>query len=283
MRLATLRRMPRVAVASHSLGSGFAGTIYAHIRRCVRPGLEIVECGVVLRKDREFLRSRLLRLLDAKPIALVGICLQPDPETLDAFRAAGTPVVLIDEEAENASTVASDNHAGGYMAAEHLLEQGRTSIALVVGELGTNGSYNAVQRLEGFRKALSERGVPFSQEDVVEVVDYSRKDGVTAMGALLGRKRRHDAVFCAAGDVSATGILAAARDRGLRVPEDVAVLGYDDHELARMSHPPLSTLRQPLEEMAARAWQLATEETREILARPQKVLLKPVLVRRAST
>ena len=115
------------------------------------------------------------------------------------------------------------------------------------------------------------------------MVDYSRKDGVTALGALLGRKRRYDAIFCAAGDVSATGILAAARERGLRIPEDLAVLGYDDHELARMSHPPLSTFRQPLDEIAARTWRLATEETAEILAKPKKVLLKPVLVRRDST
>jgi len=275
----------RVAVASHSLGSGFAGLMYSHIRKQLRPGHSIAECGVVMRKDREFLRSRLLRLLEAapRPIALVGICLQPDPETLADYRAAGVPVVLIDEEAEGASTVASDNFAGGYLAAQHLLDQGRRSLSLVIGELGTNGSYNAVQRLKGFEKALTDNGLPFSRDDVVEVVDYSRKDGVTALTELVRRKRRIDAVFCAAGDVCATGVLAEARERRLEVPGELAVLGYDDNPLASISHPPLSTLRQPLEEIAAQAWRLATESTAEILARPKRVLLKPALVQRGST
>ncbi|HYD43170.1 MAG TPA: substrate-binding domain-containing protein [Anaeromyxobacter sp.] len=275
----------RVAVASHSLGSGFAGLMYSHIRKQLRPGCSIAECGVVMRKDREFLRSRLLRLLEAapRPIALVGICLRPDPETLADYRAAGVPVVLIDEEAEGASTVASDNFAGGYLAAEHLLDKGRRSPALVIGELGTNGSYNAVERLRGFEKALADRGLPFSRDDVVEVVDYSRKDGVTALTELVRRRSRIDAVFCAAGDVCATGVLAEARERRMEVPSELAVLGYDDNPLASISHPPLSTLRQPLEEIAAQAWRLATESTAEILVRPKRVLLKPALVQRGST
>jgi LacI family transcriptional regulator len=156
-------------------------------------------------------------------------------------------------------------------------------LSLVVGELGTNGSYNAVQRLKGFEKALAEHGLPFSRDDVVEVVDYSRKDGVTALAELVRRKRRIDAVFCAAGDLCATGVLAEARERRMEVPRELAVLGYDDNPLASISHPPLSTLRQPLEEIAAAAWRLATESTAEILARPKRVLLKPVLVQRGST
>lgn len=274
-----------IAVASHSLGSGFAGAMYSRLRKHVRPGQRVAECGIVMRKDREFLRSRLLRLLEGapKPIALVGICLQPDPETLADYRAAGVPVVLIDEQAEGASTVASDNHAGGVLAAEHLLAKGRRSIGLVVGELQTNGSYNAVQRLQGFEKVLAERGLPFSRDDLVEVVDYSRKDGVAAMAELVRRKRRLDALFCAAGDVCATGVLAHARELRIDVPGELAVLGYDDNPLASMSHPPLSTLQQPLEEIAGQAWRLATERTAEILVKPERVLLKPALVQRGST
>lgn len=273
-----------VAVAAHSLGTGFSGTMYGHVRRQLQPGQTIRECAIVMRDDPEFLRSRLLRLLEPpRPVALVCICIRPEPETIAAFRAAGIPVVLIDEAAEGASTVASDNRAGGRLAAEHLVGAGRRAISVVAGKLDVNGGYNAKERVGGLREVLAQRGQPFAIEDVVQVVDYSRKEGEAALATLLRDGRSVDAVFCAAGDLCATGILATARERKLKVPDRLAVLGYDDNPLASLSHPPLSTIRQPLEELAARAWQLATGSTEEILARPQRVLLTPTLVQRAST
>jgi DNA-binding LacI/PurR family transcriptional regulator len=274
-----------VAVVSHSLLAGFSGLMFSLLRKHLRPGVEIDEFAIVRRDDGDLLRTRMLHLLDArpKPVALIGICLQPDPGTVGEFRTAGIPMVLIDEEADGASTVCSDSFAGGYLAAQHLLDTGRKAIAVVAGQLHGNGSYNAVQRVKGVQKALAERGLPFSTEEVVQVADYSRKDGVAAMSTLLARGRKPDAVFSAAGDICATGLLATARERHLNVPAEMAILGFDDNPLASITDPPLSTMRQPLEEIAGCAWQLATEKHAEILTRPQRILLKPELVRRKTT
>lgn len=272
----------RIAIASHSLSSGFSGGMYSLIRKRLQPGYSILECGIVLRDDPEHLRTRLLKLLrsEPRPTALIGICLRPDPQTIAEFRDAAMPVILVDEQAEGASTVASDNHAGGHLAGKHLADAGRRTIAVVSGRLNSNGGYNAVQRVNGFTKALAERGIPFSSEALVEVVDYSRKEGEAALATLLRLPKKPDAVFCAAGDFCASGVLAVARERRLGVPAELAVLGYDDNPLAAISHPPLTTIRQPMDEIAAEAWRLATEARTQALLKPERVLFTPVLVKR---
>ncbi|HYD41480.1 MAG TPA: substrate-binding domain-containing protein [Anaeromyxobacter sp.] len=272
----------RIAVATHSLSSGFTGAMYALIRKHLRPGYAISECGIVLRDDPEHMRARLVKLLqgEPRPAALIGVCIQPDPQTIADFRAIGAPVVLIDEQAEGVSTVASDNFAGGYLAGRFLADAGRKSIAIVSGRLNVNGSYNAVQRMNGFTKALSERKLQFSNDHLVEVIEYSRKEGEAALPELLRKSRKPDAIFCAAGDFCASGLLAAARDRRLKIPDELAVLGYDDSPLAAISHPPLTTIRQPMDQIAAEAWRLATEDRERILVKPTRSLFPPEIVKR---
>jgi DNA-binding LacI/PurR family transcriptional regulator len=272
----------RIAVASASLGSGFAGLVYSHFKKHLKPGEAIVDCAVPSRANPDFVHSRLVQLLEGgpTPIALVGICLRPDPPALRAFRSAGAPVILVDEEAEGASTIACDNFAGGHLAGEHLASTGRTSIAVVSGEMTINGGYNALQRVKGFSKACAERGLPFRMEDVVEVVFYTHKDGVNAMTRLLQERRRIDAVFCAAGDATATGMMAVARQNKIGIPEQLAILGYDDSPMAAIANPPLSTIRQSAEQFAAEAYRLATTCREECLASPQTVLFPPSLVLR---
>lgn len=274
----------RIAVASASLGSGFAGLIYSNLKKQLKPGHTIVECAISARVDVDFVRSRLLQLLegDPKPIALVGICLKPDPQTLETFHAAGAPVILVDEESEGASTVSCDNFAGGYMAGEHLAKLGRKSIAVVSGQMHINGGYNALQRVKGFAKACAERGLHFSMDEVIEVVFYTHKDGVNAMNQLLQERRKIDGVFCAAGDATATGMMAVAREKGIKIPEQLAVLGYDDSPMAAIATPPLSSIRQSAEQFAAEAYRLATERRADCMARPQKLLFPPKLVLRQS-
>jgi DNA-binding LacI/PurR family transcriptional regulator len=114
------------------------------------------------------------------------------------------------------------------------------------------------------------------------VVEYSRKEGEAALPELLRKSRKPDAIFCAAGDFCASGLLAAARDRRLKIPGDLAVLGYDDNPLAAISHPPLTTIRQPMDQIAAEAWRLATEDRGRILVKPARSLFPPEVVKRES-
>ncbi len=271
----------RIAVAAINFGPTFPGLMFGKIKKRARPDQILVETATQISGFNELARDRVLALLEGepKPIALIGICIRPDPQTLAAFRAVGAPTVLIDEATEGASSIACDSFQGAYLAASHLVGLGRRRIAIVVGA-SVGGDMNTGLRLAGFKKALSEKGL--SPLDVIYSHDYTRKDGAQAMTKLLDDRTGVDGVFVAAGDVCATGVLQVARERRVKVPHDVAVVGYDDNALAAISDPPLTTIRQPDEAMADAALRLATEETAEILDQPRRVVLKPTLVVRQS-
>lgn len=153
---------------------------------------------------------------------------------------------------------------------------------MVCGRRGVAGGHNAVTRVKGFEEALSAAGVSLHPGNVIEVVDYSRKDGVTSMLELLSRSPAVDAVFCAAGDLCAMGMLSVAQQRQVDIPRSWAIVGFDDHPMSGVCTPPLTTIRQPLEKIAAEAYRLATELGPIIHAKPQTVLFEPELVERRS-
>jgi DNA-binding LacI/PurR family transcriptional regulator len=271
----------RIAVAAQGFDADFQRLVHEELGRALGPGQSLLDCPIPRWDDPEFARSRLIGLLRAapRPVALVGICIRPDAVALAGFRAAGVPVVLIDERAEGASTVAADNLAGGFLAGQHLVRAGRRSVAVVSGPIR---DYNAMQRLRGVSRALSEGSVPLPSELLIEAPHYSHEDGVAAMGRLLDGPHRIDAIACTAGDGCAAGLVARARERQVRVPEDVAIVGYDDAPLAATTDPPLTTVSQSIAALAREALRLVTLETAAILAKPRTVLLEPRLVLRRS-
>ncbi len=267
----------RIVVASQSFGARFQTLIYGHLRRALRPGEAIEECQIVRPREPDFLREHLRAVLHAprKPIAVIGICIAPAPETVAAFRAAGVPMVLIDEEVEGASTVACDHRAGGYLAGKHLARGGRKSIAVVA---GPSDHYNAALRVRGLEQALEEHRLKVPPGGALVAPTYVRKEGEAAMAQLLRDGPKVDAVFSAAGDTCALGALSVAREAGVKVPEQLAIVGYDDLPLASIADPPLSTVRQPLDLVAREAHRLATQCTAELLDAPKRVALEPSLV-----
>jgi DNA-binding LacI/PurR family transcriptional regulator len=270
-------------VASVHFGSGFGAVMTSLLKKHVQPGHPIIECQTQL--DESDLSCRgLLQLLERSPppSAVIGISVRPGPDVVAAFRSQSIPMVLIDEEAEGATTIACDNLAGGHLAGQHLARIGRRAPAVVCGKRDIAGGLNAVLRVRGFERALIEAGLSLPGESVLEVPEYARKDGVVTMIELLKRKTVVDAIFCAAGDLCAMGMVSVARQQHVRIPEAIAVIGFDDHPMSGVCEPPLTTIRQPLERIAAEACRLATAETAAIHARPQKMLLEPELVLRRS-
>lgn len=274
----------RVALVAVGFSWNFQRTMQAQLQKLVEPPQSLVEVALVRRHEKEFERDRLLRLLDGedRPTAVITLAFRPDLPTVTAFRAAGIPFVVVDEQVDGASTVACDSYKAGYLAGEHLLGMGRRTPALVCGDSSPGGDYNAVHRRRGFEKALLEAGASLREGHVHEVLEYSRKDGLAALEKFLGTEPRPDAVFSAAGDAPASGLLAGARERRIKVPEELAVISIDDMPLASITDPPLTTFRQPVEEIAREAWRLATRETAAILDRPKTVLLDPTLIVRSS-
>ncbi|WP_086518546.1 LacI family DNA-binding transcriptional regulator [Clavibacter michiganensis] len=151
---------------------------------------------------------------------------------------AGRP---LREDDRDAPTVDVDNVGAARVATEHLIARGRTRIATVAGRQDMPAG---IDRLRGFQEAMTAAGL---DPTLVEVGDFSPASGADAMRALLARGEPIDGVF-AASDRMAAGVYTALRERGLRVPEDVGVVGFDDDYLAESAVPPLTTVRQPNQE-----------------------------------
>jgi len=185
--------------------------------------------------------------------AVDGLALVIPPGMLDSIgRLAkrGVPVVVIDDRGHHPEfpSVATTNVEGGRTAARHLVELGRRCVAMVNGPLdyGCNR-----ERLEGYRSALQQAGLPYDPR-LVASGDFTEGGGAATMAALLESAPRLDAIF-AANDLMAFGAMRALRSARRRVPEDVAVVGFDDLPAAALTHPPLTTVRQPLYEMGRTA------------------------------
>lgn len=156
------------------------------------------------------------------------------PTVLGGRRTAREAVAYVD----------SDNLGGARSAVAHLVERGRRAIATITGPLDT---YTAQCRLDGYREALEAAEHPRAP-DLVERADFTEEGGRRAMATLLARRPDLDAVF-AASDVMAAGARRVLREHGRKVPDDVAIVGYDDSPLARHMDPPLTSVRQATEEM----------------------------------
>jgi LacI family transcriptional regulator len=219
-------------------------------------------------------------LEQAKPTALIAMSIRPDSETVALYTAASVPIILIDEEIAGLSTICTDNCMGGRIAGEYLVKKGRKKIAIVSGRTQVKGGYNAEQRLKGFQQALSAKNLSVPLGCTIEVPHYSREDGVEVMPRLLDAGV--DAIFCAAGDNCALGLLSVANEQGKQVPEQIAIVGFDDLLIAQLSTPPLTTIKQPLEKMAEAAYKMAVIHRDEILNRPQRAVFNPELVIRRS-
>jgi DNA-binding LacI/PurR family transcriptional regulator len=219
-------------------------------------------------------------LEQTRPTALIALDIHPDSKTIAAYTAAGVPIILTNEEAAGVSTVSPDNFMGGQIAGEYLVKRGKNKIAIVSGRTHVEGGFNAEQRLKGFQKALGAGKISLPPGCLVEVTNYTREDGIEVMPKLIDIGV--DAIFCAAGDNCATGLLSAAKDHGVKVPEDIAIIGFDDLLIAQLSTPSLTTIKQPLEKMAEAAYKMAVIDRDKTLRNPQKAIFSPELIIRKS-
>jgi DNA-binding LacI/PurR family transcriptional regulator len=193
---------------------------------------------------------------------------------------AGVPAVQVGRPpgATPASYVDADNRGGASKAVEHLAGRGRRRIATIAGPLDMSVGRD---RLDGYRDGLAAAGLAEAGE-LVEAGDFSEESGAAAMERLLARPGRPvDAVF-AASDLMAAGALRALRTAGRRVPDDVAVVGFEDSAVARYAQPPLTTVRQPIEDMGRQATRLLLTEAAGGRGRI-RLILDVDLVVRAST
>lgn len=206
-----------------------------------------------------------------------GLVISPlrvDDKLVGAIRDCDVPVVVAGTLPAKAGvdTVRANSPRGIKLAVEHLLTTGRQRIGFVNGPADT---VPGAARAKGFAQAVK------NPEGVIEAADFTFDAGRVAGGELFGR-HRPDAVICA-NDLLAVGLLHELADRGLRVPDDVAVVGMDDSELAELAFPPLTSVNLGSAERGRRAAELLLARIEEPGRRPRRIVVQPSLSVRKST
>jgi LacI family transcriptional regulator len=205
-----------------------------------------------------------------------------DPQDPEIHKLARSPIpcvaVDLDLVGRRTGHVISDNLGGARLAVRHLHDQGHERIAIVTGMLSTRPG---ADRLLGYRAELEALGLPY-RDDYVQEGDFYYESGYRAMHALLDLDTPPTAVF-AAGDLMAAGCVRAAEERGVRLPHDVALVGFDDIQLAAMMQPSLTTIRQDKIGLGATAGDALLRMIEETDAAPPVATLPVELVVRDSS
>ncbi len=200
-----------------------------------------------------------------------------DSQQMIALSEQGLPVVTTayDRQATSApiGIVIVDNVKGGYMATHRLIETGHRRIAMI----GGPSTWESVKdRMLGYQRALEEAGIEFDPT-LIEYGDWNYESGYQAMRQLLARTTNLTALF-AQNDRMALGAMRALREAGREIPDDVAVVGFDDIPIAAYSTPPLTTIRQPIIQVGQTAVQLLIQMIESSVQERKEVVFEPKLI-----
>lgn len=242
-------------------------------------GSDLIVCSTD-RSDEK--AARYISLLQRKRVdGLIIASHTGNPDLIRRLLSDQVPVVLFsaDIRALECSSVTVDDYKGGYQATEYLLSLGHRRIGIISDNLP-----GSKLRVEGFQDALKAAGVECDDPAHIMHTSATLENGRKAAAAMLGQERgqRPTAIF-ACNDLLAIGVMKEARSRGLSIPSDLSVVGFDNTMLADICHPTLTSIAQPLREMTEQAMLLLNESMDNPDNLRRKIMLMPELVIRHST
>ncbi|EJL6956787.1 substrate-binding domain-containing protein [Vibrio cholerae] len=257
----------------------FFGEVVKGVERsCYHQGYNLILCNT--EGDNQRMKASINTLLQKRVDGLLLMCSTLEGERLDVFDLyPDIPIVVMDwGPILFASDKIQDNSLqGGYMAAKHLIECGHKEIGCITGPLIR---HQAQMRYEGYKRALAEAGIAINPDWIVES-DFECEGGYQAFEKLYQRGKLPSALFVS-NDMMAMGVIQAASQRGLRVPDDLSLIGYDDVHIAKFMTPALTTIHQPKYRLGKAAVDTLLYRLENPDTTAQVVQLEPTLVVRNS-
>ncbi|EII2376217.1 TPA: substrate-binding domain-containing protein [Vibrio cholerae] len=257
----------------------FFGEVVKGVERsCYHQGYNLILCNT--EGDNQRMKASINTLLQKRVDGLLLMCSTLEGERLDVFdRYPDIPIVVMDwGPILFASDKIQDNSLqGGYMAAKHLIECGHKEIGCITGPLIR---HQAQMRYEGYKRALAEAGIAINPDWIVES-DFECEGGYQVFEKLYQRGKLPSALFVS-NDMMAMGVIQAASQRGLRVPDDLSLIGYDDVHIAKFMTPALTTIHQPKYRLGKAAVDTLLYRLENPDTTAQVVQLEPTLVVRNS-
>ncbi len=265
----------------HELESAWAVEIIRGVEQVARErGMAVVLSELEGRRTPG--RGWIESVLSRRPAGVIAVFSDFSPEQQSQLRSRGIPLVVVDPAGDpgpDVPSIGATNWGGGLTATRHLLELGHRRVAVIGGPEKVLCSR---ARVDGYRAALETAGLPVDPA-LVRHGDFHVESGYQHAVELLRLEDRPTAVF-AGSDLQALGVYEAARQAGLRIPDDLSVVGFDDLPVARWVGPPLTTVRQPLQEMAVAGARLVLDlSSLTPQSRPTRMELATTLVVRQST
>ncbi len=245
---------------------------------CYQQGYHLILCNT--EGDVERLQSHLDLLLQRRVDGLLLMCTETNHHIAGWFERFGSvPTVIMDwgPIQPGMDTIQDSAEEGGYLATRHLIDEGHRDIGCLTGPMQ---KLPAQQRWQGYQRAMQEAGLVVNPQWVLEG-SFDCDSGYQAMLALLQLQQRPTAMV-AGNDMMAMGLISAAAEHGVRVPDDLSIVGYDDIPFARYMTPALTTIHQDTARIAAVAVQTLLERVQDKQQADRTVMMKPSLVQRAS-
>ena len=263
--------------------SDIQNPFFTSVVRGIEKVLEEHGYTLLLSNTDEDPKREMLHLATLRAEGVAGIILAPaksDSEELRRFIRNGPPLVVIDRSVAKmqVDTVKVNNEVGAFNAISHLITLGHRLIALIS---GPDQITTAFERKVGYLHALERAGIPI-EDDYIEVSDFRQKGGYAATTRLLDLAQPPTAILTA-NNLMALGALQAIHDRGLKIPQDIAIVGFDDMPWAASLQPPLTAVAQPTYELGIMAAQLLLARIHDPDRAVHQVILDTNLVVRASS
>lgn len=256
---------------------------FAELARCIEDhsfekGYSVILCNSDNNTDKERLYTQVLA--DKQVDGIVMVAAGDSVENINGLLNRGIHLVLVDRFIPEVQVdfVLVDNKKGAKIATQHLIELGHKSIGCIV---GPKNVILSKERLEGYRQALIENGIPYRNELVIEG-DFQYKDGFEAANKLLSVNVEPTAIF-ATNDLMAVGAVSSGLERGLSIPGQLSVIGFDNIPLASYANPPITTIDQPKSEIGALATEILLHRMGDPDIQPRVEILDPKIVVRKST
>jgi DNA-binding LacI/PurR family transcriptional regulator len=277
------RRSDSIAVVITEPSSRlFSDPFFPRLVRGISAALSVRDLQLVLlMPDDADDEQRTVRYLTAGHVdGVILVSLHGDDPLPDQLATRRVPLVVLGRPTHGVDVdyVDADNRDGARRATRHLVERGNRRIATIT---GPRDMVAGIDRLAGYRDALVDAGIE-ADESLVATGDFTQAGGEAAMERLLRDRPDLDAVFCAS-DLMAVAALGVLQSAGRRVPDDVALIGYDDSPIATTSRPTLSSIRQPIEEMGREMVHLLAGGIEQAGRVPRRIVLTTELVARASS
>ncbi|HCH0915078.1 TPA: substrate-binding domain-containing protein [Vibrio parahaemolyticus] len=257
----------------------FFGEVVKGVERsCYHKGYSLILCNT--EGDNERMRQSINTLLQKRVDGLILMCSSLEGERIDVFeRYPDIPVVVMDwgPMLFTSDKIQDNSLRGGYLAAKYLIDCGHTEIGCITGPLI---KHQAQMRYEGYKRAMNEAGLDFNANWIIES-DFECEGGYQAFKKMAERGTLPSSIFIS-NDMMAMGVINAANELGIKVPDDLSIIGYDDIHIAKFMSPSLTTIHQPKYRLGQAAVETLVRRLDDKSNEAQVVQLEPTLVVRNS-